>query len=249
MQFLDTLHTSGYIGELRTEMAKAGKPRLNPCFVRGLSRTHFNNQMVDDRTWSHIWAGLLPEGGEPEDMVTVDPSLQEISNNSENGYQIMEFFVDPSGVSDQDIAASCHVGRAEINEKGIEVKGGFQTVVLGSSSDGEYVYDFTFIKDNFGKYHPMLLAQTEDGGSYRPSCIADVNGAVRFSNEHLLTSDQRAEMEIVCNTLAGVNLVKDQGKAEQLKGERATIRFGEVEKRPNKFLEPLRRRSTSRRDK
>jgi hypothetical protein len=224
-QWVKLLHTSEYLQELDERMDSSGQQRIHPCSGWGLSRTHFNRQGGDQ----HLYAGLLKEGRPQTDMIAVDPSFQEISCIESNGYSLPNPYISrvrSGAFFEANTATCCSVKSAVMLDHEMRVSIG-SGPILGTSSDGKLVYYFSFVRDTFKKYHPVVcsIPPRESYGTGRTHCFLDRRGNARFVEDRFLTDIQRDEMAQICRTLEGIQLIRDQERAQALKDEEVLIRW------------------------
>jgi hypothetical protein len=230
VQFINLLYSSSFMSDLDQELAKKGKPSIRPCFVKGLSRTHFNRESMG-RPWAHVWCGFVQDGRAVEEIVTVDTSLQEISNIGKNGFTIVDCMTNPKVVADRPTAAKFTITDSIVNEDAASLLDGSplspflyessipRWAVLASSADRELVYSLSFIRDNSREIIPFLFALTSDSAIDGPYCVRVPNGQLYLSKSNHLTEAQRLEMRDIYTNLGKISLERDQAKAEAAKRE------------------------------
>ena len=210
IQFLKLLHTTGYLDELNKDLEQRQYPKIKPCFVDGQSRTHFNQPSS-----IHTWTGLLAEGADREDMITVDAAFQEISPTHNNGFEPQAMRVGPSRLYNWTTSASFRVNTYGEDKDGSQI----DTGVLGLSSDKELIFGIGFVKDTVtNKVNPVVNAKLPSGDQFI-TCHFNPRGDVSFDAEHLLSDTQKVEMKRVLEILGKISLLKDQTRGDQLKND------------------------------
>ena len=207
---------TGYLPEVNKNLKAQGKPTLEPCFVAGLSRTHFTQEKNNDK---HVWVGLVPEGKPATDMITIDASFQEISTSLDNNYQTRILQRNISELPGYTPSSSAKIGSFQTAEDGIEYKLN-QPVILGLSPDKEIAYSLGFLKDVASDDIRPVLSTIPKDSSY-PKAIGLIikNRGILLGHADNLTQAQREEMRTILTTLKEIPLVRDQKRAEELKRE------------------------------
>lgn len=149
IQLLRDLHNTEYLDDLNSDLSKQGKPRIQPYFLNGFSRTYFTGS---NPSHSHVFLGLLPEGAAKEDMVVVDSSFQEISSIDNNGYTIKGMQINPKELHNYHSAAHLSVGTYTEADQQFNVFS--PTMIVGSSFDRKIIYQLGVAKnEENGTYH------------------------------------------------------------------------------------------------
>ncbi len=205
-QLRHLFNKTGCLKEVNKRLSQKGEPCIQPYLISGDSETHFNNGLND-----HIWLGLLPQGEERNDIVTVDPSFQRISCSDTDNYRISSTISRWENFSPS-TRGNFNIG--EYSEKGNSYMIDCDpSAVLGISSDRALIYRLGFVNDHEReRVFPILGINCPDQeGNYVTSDSCFINSDSRFTivtnSGYSYTEIQQQEMKSIMSHLSTLQLM------------------------------------------